>query len=94
VLNHGGTDASPIQRLRAVATVATLSIPARYILPVNETVAITDADNSVALLASYLQDAHDRDYTVGKALLRGSRASSRLNCHPGPLCRAAASATT
>ena len=63
VLNHGGTDASLIQRLRAGVAVATLSIPARYIHTVNESVAISDVDHSVALLASYLRDAHTREHT-------------------------------
>ena len=65
VLNHGGTDASLIQRLRAGVAVVTLSIPARYIHTVNETAAITDIDHSVALLASYLREAHTRSYSAG-----------------------------
>jgi len=63
-LNHGATDASLIQRLRAGVAVVTLSVPARYIHTVNETVAITDVDNSVTLLARYLEDAHNREYTA------------------------------
>ena len=63
VLNHGGTDASLIQRLRAGVAVVTLSVPARYIHTVNETVAITDVDHSVTLLAVYLRDAHTRSYS-------------------------------
>lgn len=54
VLNHGGTDASLIQRLRAGVSVVTLSIPARYIHTVNETVSIGDVDGCVKLLARYL----------------------------------------
>ena len=64
VLNHGGTDASLIQRLRAGIAVVTLSIPARYIHTVNETVAISDVDHTVTLLARYLEDAHSREYSV------------------------------
>ncbi|MDQ3657756.1 MAG: M42 family metallopeptidase [Chloroflexota bacterium] len=60
VLNHGGTDASLIQRLRAGVAVVTLSIPARYIHTVNETVAIGDVDRCVTLLARYLEEAHTR----------------------------------
>jgi endoglucanase len=63
VLNHGGTDASLIQRLRSGVNVATLSIPARYIHTVNETVAIRDVDQCVALLGRYLEEAHMRDYS-------------------------------
>lgn len=62
VLNHGGTDASLIQRLRSGVAVVTLSTPARYIHTVNETVAISDIGHCVTLLARYLQEAHTRDY--------------------------------
>jgi len=72
VLSHGGTDASLIQRLRAGVAVVTLSIPARYIHTVNETVAITDVDHSVTLLTSYLQDAHTRQYTAGLGVAQGA----------------------
>jgi endoglucanase len=58
VLNHGGTDASLVQRLRAGVGVVTLSIPARYIHTVNETVAITDVDQTITILAHYLEQAH------------------------------------
>ncbi|HEV2065758.1 MAG TPA: M42 family metallopeptidase [Thermomicrobiales bacterium] len=64
VLNHGGTDASLIQRLRAGVAVVTLSIPARYIHTVNETVAVSDIEHTVTLLAKYLEDAHSREYTA------------------------------
>jgi endoglucanase len=64
VLNHGGTDASLIQRLRAGVNVATLSIPARYIHTVNETVALDDVARAIDLLAGYLDDAHARDYSA------------------------------
>jgi putative aminopeptidase FrvX len=64
VLNHGGTDASLIQRLRAGVAIVTLSIPARYIHTVNETVAVSDIDHTVTLLAKYLQDAHSREYAA------------------------------
>jgi endoglucanase len=61
VLNQGGTDASLIQRLRAGVSVFTLSIPARYIHTVNETVAINDVDRAVKLLTAYLERAHTLD---------------------------------
>jgi len=57
VLNHGGTDASLIQRLQAGVSVVTLSIPARYIHTVNETVAMSDVDRCVVLLSRYLEAA-------------------------------------
>ena len=58
VLNHGGTDASLVQRLRAGVAVVTLSIPARYIHTVNETAVTADIDHTVTLLARYLESAH------------------------------------
>ena len=58
MLNHGGTDASLIQRLREGVAVATLSIPARYIHTVNETASIRDTEQATNLLARYLEDAH------------------------------------
>jgi endoglucanase len=58
VLNHGGTDASLIQRLRKGVSVATLSIPARYLHTVNETVAIRDVEQCIVLLRHYLERAH------------------------------------
>jgi endoglucanase len=64
VLNQGGTDASLIQRLRAGVSVITLSIPARYIHTVNETVAISDVEHSVTLLTRYLEQAHTLDLTA------------------------------
>ena len=60
VLNHGGTDASLIQRLRSGVAVVTISIPARYIHTVNETVSLTDVEHTIGLLARYLEDAHTR----------------------------------
>jgi len=64
VLDHGGTDASLIQRLRSGVAVVTLSIPARYIHTVNETVSISDVDQCVTLLTKYLAEAHARDYSA------------------------------
>jgi tetrahedral aminopeptidase len=61
VLNHGGTDASLIQRLRVGVAVATISVPARYIHTVNETVSISDADHAATLLARFLEDSHTSD---------------------------------
>jgi tetrahedral aminopeptidase len=58
VLNHGGTDASLIQRLRSGVNVATLSIPARYLHTVNETVAISDVEQCVALITCFLERSH------------------------------------
>lgn len=63
ILGRGGTDAGGIQRSRGGVPSFTLSIPCRYVHTVNETASIADIDNSVALLARYLEDAHNGDYS-------------------------------
>jgi endoglucanase len=63
ILSAGGTDAGGIQRLHGGIPSFTLSIPTRYIHTVNETVHSDDMDASVALLARYIEDAHNGDYT-------------------------------
>ena len=63
VLSAGGTDAGAIQRLHGGIPSFTLSIPTRYIHTVNETIHGGDMDACVSLLASYIQDAHNGDYT-------------------------------
>lgn len=62
ILSAGGTDAGGVQRLHGGIPSFTLSIPCRYIHTVNETVHRDDVDASVALLAKYLEDAHNGDY--------------------------------
>jgi endoglucanase len=63
ILPRGGTDAGGIQRSRGGVPSFTLSIPCRYVHTVNETASISDIDNTVALLARYLEEAHTRNYT-------------------------------
>jgi putative aminopeptidase FrvX len=63
VLSMGGTDAGAIQRLHGGIPAFTLSIPTRYVHTVNETVHRDDVDACVALLARYIEDAHNGDYT-------------------------------
>jgi len=62
VLPFGGTDAGAIQRLHGGIPAFTLSIPTRYIHTVNETVHGADVDACVALLAKYIEDAHNGKY--------------------------------
>ena len=62
VLPFGGTDAGAIQRLHGGIPAFTLSIPTRYIHTVNETVHGADVDACVALLARYIEDAHNGKY--------------------------------
>ncbi|HVL23892.1 MAG TPA: M42 family peptidase, partial [Thermomicrobiales bacterium] len=55
VLNHGGTDASLIQRTRGGVAVITLSIPARYLHTVNEMAHRDDIAHTTQLLARFLE---------------------------------------
>ena len=63
VLARGGTDAGGVQRLHGGIPSFTLSVPTRYIHTVNETVHEDDLQASVDLLARYIEDAHNGDYT-------------------------------
>ena len=62
ILSRGGTDAGAIQRSRAGVPTFTLSLPTRYIHTVNETASIADIEATTALLARYLEDAHNGQY--------------------------------
>lgn len=62
ILPFGGTDAGGVQRQNGGVASMTLSIPTRYVHTVNETVHEDDVDASVALLARYIDDAHNGDY--------------------------------
>ena len=63
VLPMGGTDAGGVQRLHGGIPSFTLSIPTRYVHTVNETVHSGDLDASVNLMAKYIEDAHNGDYS-------------------------------
>jgi tetrahedral aminopeptidase len=63
ILPLGGTDAGGIQRLHGGIPSFTLSIPTRYVHTVNETVHSRDMDACVDLLARYIEDAHNGDYS-------------------------------
>lgn len=63
VLPMGGTDAGAVQRLHGGIPAFTLSIPTRYVHTVNETVHGEDVDACVALLARYIEDAHNGVYS-------------------------------
>lgn len=63
LLTAGGTDAGGIQRLNGGIPAFTLSIPTRYIHTVNETVHKDDVQASVDLLARYMEDAANGDYS-------------------------------
>lgn len=63
VLPLGGTDAGAVQRLHGGIPAFTLSIPTRYVHTVNETVHRDDVEASIDLLAAYIEEAHNGDYT-------------------------------
>jgi endoglucanase len=63
VLPAGGTDAGAIQRLHGGIPSFTLSIPTRYVHTVNETVHRKDVKASIDILARYIEDAHNGDYS-------------------------------
>ncbi|MGI4792353.1 MAG: M42 family metallopeptidase [Janthinobacterium lividum] len=62
ILSRGGTDAGGIQRSRAGVPTFTLSLPTRYIHTVNEMASVADIEAATALLARYLEDAHNGKY--------------------------------
>jgi putative aminopeptidase FrvX len=64
VLPAGGTDAGAMQRTRGGSAAITVSIPTRYIHTVNEMVNLHDLDAAATLLARYLEDAHNGDYSL------------------------------
>jgi endoglucanase len=63
ILTRGGTDAGGVQRLHGGIPAFTLSIPTRYVHTVNETCHPKDVQASIDLLAAYIEDAHNGDYT-------------------------------
>lgn len=63
LLPAGGTDAGGVQRLNGGVPSFTLSIPTRYVHTVNETVHKDDVQASIDVLARYIEDAHNGDYT-------------------------------
>lgn len=63
VLPFGGTDAGGVQRQNGGIPAFTLSVPTRYVHTVNETVHEADVMASIDLLARYIEDAHNGDYS-------------------------------
>ena len=64
VLPRGGTDAGAMQRTREGSPTITLSTPTRYVHTVNEMIHQADLQASITLLARYLEDAHNGDYSL------------------------------
>jgi len=61
VLPRGGTDAAAIQRTKTGVPVATISIPLRYAHSSVEMAHRGDIENSVSLLTSFLERAHQAE---------------------------------
>ena len=57
----GGTDAGPIQMARAGVPVITISMPTRYVHTANEMASIKEVDESVRLMALFLETVHELD---------------------------------
>jgi putative aminopeptidase FrvX len=64
VLGRGGTDAGAMQRSRVGAAAITISVPTRYVHTVNEMVNASDLQAAAALLARYLESAHEGSYEL------------------------------
>lgn len=62
ILGRGGTDAGGMQRVRGGIPSFTLSTPCRYVHSVNESAAVSDIEASIQLLATWLEEAHTRQY--------------------------------
>ena len=59
MLSRGGTDAGPIQMARAGVPVMTISVPTRYVHTANEMASIREVDETVRLMARFLESAHE-----------------------------------
>ena len=64
ILPAGGTDAGGVQRLHGGVPAVTLSIPCRYVHTPNEMVNEGDVQACITLLARYLEEAHNGDYSL------------------------------
>jgi endoglucanase len=64
ILPRGGTDGGALQRTRGGTVCITLSVPTRYIHTVNEMNRVSDIEATIQLLATYLGEAHQGDYTL------------------------------
>jgi tetrahedral aminopeptidase len=64
VLPRGGTDAGGIQRAKAGPAVITISIPCRYVHTTVEMVHKADVQATIDLLAAYIADPGDMDYSL------------------------------
>lgn len=64
ILPRGGTDGGALQRAAEGCPTLTLSIPTRYIHTVNEMVHKNDVEAAIDLLATFIQNCHDKDYSL------------------------------
>ncbi len=59
--SRGGTDAGALQLARDGSAAITLSVPARYVHSVVETVSVADVEAAISLLAAFLETANKVD---------------------------------
>ncbi|CAN5622877.1 M42 family metallopeptidase [soil metagenome] len=64
ILTRGGTDAGGIQRLHGGIPSFTLSIPCRYVHTPNESVNAKDVQSCIDLLARYIEEVGEADYSL------------------------------
>lgn len=62
ILPRGGTDAGGLQRVRGGVPVCTISTPTRYVHTSIEMAHSRDIEASIALLAAFIEEGHDRSY--------------------------------
>lgn len=62
ILPRGGTDAGGLQRIRGGVPVCTISTPTRYVHTSIEMAHQRDIEASIALLAAFIEEGHDRSY--------------------------------
>lgn len=62
ILPFGGTDAGALQRARAGVPVCTISTPTRYVHTSLEMAHERDIEASIALMAAFVEEGHQRDY--------------------------------
>ena len=58
IMPRGGTDAGALQRTRVGVPSITISVPTRYVHSVNEMAHVGDIEAAIALLARFLEEAH------------------------------------
>ncbi len=64
ILPKGGTDAGALQLTKEGVASVTISVPTRYVHTVVETANKEDIQSAIDLIAAYLEESTDRDYSL------------------------------